>query len=269
MKKQKPDRLFLICLVLLAVAMTVAISYIVVQRNRQKAYEALARQAARMETEAETETETERVSVTETETETEKTAPDIPVDFDMLQEENEDIYAWIYIPDTVVNYPILQSQGDMDVDYYLNYTPDGASGLPGSIYTQSNYNSGCFEDKVTVIYGHNMKNAMFGTLRDFRDEDFRKNHTEILIYTPEHIYTYRPVCAITYDNRHLLYYFDCNNDDYAYGRFLSSIQTERLIPSWVEEPFTVTTEDRMLILSTCNGNQEQRFLVGAVLVDEE
>ena len=51
--------------------------------------------------------------------------------------------------------------------------------------------------------------------------------------------------------------------------FLTSIQTERMLPSWIEEPFTVTGEDHLIVLSTCNGNSTQRFLVGAVLGEKE
>ena len=39
----------------------------------------------------------------------EETAPlQIPVDFNELWKQNSDIYAWIRIPDTPIDYPILQ-----------------------------------------------------------------------------------------------------------------------------------------------------------------
>ena len=40
-----------------------------------------------------------------------------PIDFDSLKETNPDIYAWIEIPDTKINYPIVQSAEDDT--YYL------------------------------------------------------------------------------------------------------------------------------------------------------
>ncbi len=58
-----------------------------------------------------------------------------PIDFEELQEMNPDIYAWIEIPGTQINYPIVQSAGDDD--YYLNHTIEGEEGYPGSIYTES------------------------------------------------------------------------------------------------------------------------------------
>ena len=47
----------------------------------------------------------------------------IPIDFASLKETNEDIYAWIDIPDTNIHYPIVQSQ--TDDSYYLNHTIEG------------------------------------------------------------------------------------------------------------------------------------------------
>ena len=48
---------------------------------------------------------------------------EIPVDFTALQKRNPDVYAWITIPGTQIDYPILQSQ--QDDTYYLTHTIDG------------------------------------------------------------------------------------------------------------------------------------------------
>lgn len=89
--------------------------------------------------------------------EPEETPVQIPVDFSVLQAENPDIYAWIRIADTPVDYPILQSK--VDDDYYMDHTVDDKEGLPGAIMTEYSYNPEPFEsDAVTVVYGHNMQN---------------------------------------------------------------------------------------------------------------
>jgi sortase B len=259
MKKKKPNILFIICLVVLIAAVAVGIGYKVRQQRQKTAYEDLAESVAVEPVSEEQPEEAE-------EAEDEKTV--IPVDFEALQEQNQDIYAWIRIPDTQVDYPVLQSE--TDVDYYLDHTVDKVEGLPGSIYTQYTYNpSGFVEDAVTVVYGHNMRDgSMFGDLSEYLDEEYRTAHPEIQVYTPEHIYTYRIAFCVTFDDRLLLYQYDCSESD-GYEKLLTAIQTERLMPSWMETPFEVTTEDRMIILSTCNGNSTQRFLVGAILTNEE
>ena len=58
-----------------------------------------------------------------------------PIDFEELWKTNEEIYAWIQIPGTDIDYPIAQ-RADDDA-YYLNHTIEGTEGLPGSIYTEA------------------------------------------------------------------------------------------------------------------------------------
>ena len=100
----------------------------------------------------------------ETETASEETAI-IPVKFGELQSVNPDVYAWITVPGTEIDYPILQHPSDNS--YYLMHNIDGSYGYPGCIYTE-NLNSKDFTDNNTVIYGHNMKNgSMFAQLHKF------------------------------------------------------------------------------------------------------
>lgn len=257
MKKQK-NLLFIICLLVLIAAVAFGAGYQINLKRKKDVYENMAQEAV-----AEPEPEEEQEETPEPEPE----LPDIPVDFSKLQEQNPDIYAWIHIEDTVVDYPILQSIGNDD--YYLTHTVDNEAGRPGAIYTQYSYNNYDMTDNVTVIYGHNMRNdSMFGSLSEYLDEEFRDSHSEIQIYTPKHILTYRVVFTITYDNRHILSSFDCSTPE-GYDSLLNSLQTERLMPSWIDDSYNITTDDRLVILSTCNNNSDQRFLVGAVLVNEE
>ena len=70
--------------------------------------------------------------------------PEKNIDFDKLHKEvSEDIYAWIYIPDTNIDYPVFQHPTDNA--YYLEHNVDGSEGYPGCIYTE-NYNSKDFSD---------------------------------------------------------------------------------------------------------------------------
>ena len=88
------------------------------------------------------------------------------IDFAAAQAVNPDVYAWIWIPGTNIDYPILQSETEDDA-YYLNHTIEKKEGLPGTIYTEK-YNGKDFSSPVTVIYGHNMKNgSMFADLHKY------------------------------------------------------------------------------------------------------
>ena len=257
--EKKTNKMFWAFFVIFAAALSFGVWYYVSQKEREQVYTDLAEEAKTEEPEKETEEEPEIP-------EAEKEPVEIPVDFASLKEKNPEIYAWIRISDTSVDYPILQRPEDDG--YYLDHTVDGAEGLPGSIYTES-LNKQDFSDKNTVIYGHNMKDeTMFGSLKYYMDPTYMKQHEQIEIYTPEHIYTYRIFAAVTYDNRHILKSFDFHEDD-QYQQFLDSLSQVRNMSSYINSEIPVTTEDRLLTLSTCNGNNEQRFLVEAVLIDEK
>ena len=173
------NKWFWVFFVIFVIAVGVGAGYYFGQKDREQVYEDLAEKNKKPQEETKQEEQT-----TDEPAEEEKTV-EIPIDFSSLKEKNSEVYAWIRIPDTQVDYPILQRASD-DL-YYLDHTIDGAEGLPGSIYTQS-LNSQDFSDKNTVIYGHNMRDeTMFGGLKSYMDESYMKAHSQILIYTPEHI----------------------------------------------------------------------------------
>lgn len=185
------------------------------------------------------------------------------VDWEGLWEINSDVYAWISIPGTSIDYPILQHSSDNT--YYLNYNIDGSYGYPGCIYTE-NLNSKDFTDNNTVIYGHNMKNGtMFAGLHQFEDSSFFTQNDKIYIYTPGKELTYTIFAAYIYDDRHLLYSFDFTNED-VYAAYLEEIFTRRDLSTNIRTDINVTKEDNIITLVTCMSKQpDKRLLVQAVL----
>ena len=125
-----------------------------------------------------------------------------PVDFAQIIEECPDCYAWIRIPDTNIDYPIVQSPSDNT--FYLDHNSYGDYEYAGAIFTE-NLNAKDFTDPNTVIYGHNMKNgSMFQNLHLFEDRAFMEEHPTFEIYLPDKILTYQVFAAYNYDDRHLL-----------------------------------------------------------------
>lgn len=191
---------------------------------------------------------------------------EIPVDFEALQKDYPDIYAWIQIPDTKIDYPVVQKEGDNA--YYLTHTVDGKEKLEGAIFTED-YNAKDFLDLNTVIYGHNMKNgSMFRGLRDFQDRKFFQEHQDITVYLPDRILHYKVFAAYTYDNRHLLESFDFEDSD-IFDWYLQKVFAHNKMGDNVDTAADVTGEDKIITLSTCNGDKEQRYLVQAVLLSIE
>ena len=71
-----------------------------------------------------------------------------PINFDELQKTNSDIYAWIRIPDTKIDYPIAQREGDPS--YYLSHDMYQQPRFAGCIYTED-CNSKDFMDPNTCL----------------------------------------------------------------------------------------------------------------------
>ena len=222
--------------------------------------------AISVETNEEANALSEEVSNAESpETLTDSTLPhyDCPIDFASLWDINEDVYAWITIPGTIIDYPILQHK--TDDSYYLNYNIDGTEGFPGCIYTEK-ATATDFSDNNTVIYGHNLKDGqMFTQLHKFRDPDFFSDNDTIYIYTPEKEFTYKIFAVYIYDNRHLLNSFDFS-DKNVYKKYLSEIQNLASESGNLRKEIKITDTDKIITLITCTrNNPEKRVYVQAVL----
>ena len=104
------------------------------------------------------------------------------VDFRALKKINPDIVAWIRIPDTSIDYPVVQGNDD---SYYLTHTFKKAEHVAGAIFLDSDNNAD-FSDDKNIIYGHNMKDgSMFRGLRNFLDDEFLKEHHILYLYLPD------------------------------------------------------------------------------------
>lgn len=193
------------------------------------------------------------------------TIPEKNIDWDQLRSENEDIYAWIYIPGTNVDYPIVQHP---DIkSYYLTHNYDHSEGYPGCIYVQ-NVNKKDWSDPNTVIYGHNMNNgSMFNTLHYFEDAVFFDEHQFIYIYTPEANKVYEVFASYPFSDDDLMVCFDYSTPDALLGYF-NSIWTNRSMTSHFRESVVLDENSRIISLSTCIGGEpEMRYLVQAVLLN--
>lgn len=195
-------------------------------------------------------------------------AGEVTIDFGTLQAKNPDIYAWITVPGTNIDYPVLQKTDTSDPydNYYLNHTVDLTEGLPGAIYSQG-VNRRDFKDPVTVLYGHNLKNGgMFADLHQFEDKAFFEENSQIKIYTPKSAFTYEIFAAAEFSDALIPDAYDFSNRS-ELQRYLGDV--------WgckgnFRESTEVSKEQRILTLSTCYSDQdEKRLLIVAVRIEEE
>ena len=193
------------------------------------------------------------------------TIPEKSIDWDELHSQNPDVYAWIYIPGTNIDYPILQHPEEKS--YYLNHNIDGSEGYPGCIYTQ-NVNVKDWTDPNTVIYGHNMNNgSMFHDLHRFEDAVFFDETQYLYIYTPERSLVYEIFAAYPFSNIDLIMCFDYSTPE-ALLVYFDGIWTNRSMTSHFRDSVVLDGDSRIITMSTCIGGQpDMRYLVQAVLLN--
>ena len=121
-----------------------------------------------------------------------------------------------------------------------------------------------------MIYGHNMKDgSMFRDLHEYKDEEFFKENPYIYIYTPDRNYTYQIFAAYRYDNRYILEEYDDFKNSQAFENYLTEILSQENSICNIDKNIAVTSEDRIVTLSTCIGNSDYRYLVQGKLIESE
>ncbi|HBU11664.1 MAG TPA: hypothetical protein DEB31_02710 [Clostridiales bacterium] len=168
-----------------------------------------------------------------------------------LSEINSDYIGWITIPDTRVDYPMVQGSDNVR---YLTTSFEGSYNAAGAIFMEV-ANTEVFASRHAVLYGHNMNNgAMFGELAQYADAAWLADHSRIDIVTADNqVLTYRVFAARKTDVWDAAYRV-AFADDADFTAFAAALGAPAGVP-------------RMLTLSTCTtgGADEERYLVHAAL----
>ena len=190
----------------------------------------------------------------------------LPVDFAQLQAEAPDIYAWLELPDTGIDDPVLQRAG-ADL-FYNSHNAYGQYYMCGAVFSQSAYNGRKFESPMTVLYGHSTvlgQPGAFMELNNYADEAYFDAHREMRVYMPDGMYVYRIFAACVHSNEHLLYCHDFS-DETQFDAFFSSLTEDTSPDSHIDAEALPQAGDKVLTLSTCySANKNLRYLVMGVL----
>ncbi|MGX8775075.1 MAG: class B sortase, partial [Bacillota bacterium] len=145
-----------------------------------------------------------------------------PPSFEEMQEINQDSRAWIIMPGTHIDYPVVQGKDDLE---YAMKDVYGQNSLTGSIYLSS-VNSGDFTDSFNLLYGHYMDNgAMFGDVEKYEDSGYFSSHQNGYLITTEGIYDlhmFARLSADAYDSR---IYFAGDRDSSEFPDFLYYVKS--------------------------------------------
>ena len=116
------------------------------------------------------------------------------VDFAKLKAQSDDVKGWVWLPDSNIDYPIVQGE---DNDFYLHHDINGDYLFDGSIFIDSAV-AEPFRDFHTIIYGHRMRSgAMLHDIGKFRDREYFDRHNVIVIETEDRSYDLHVVAFCT------------------------------------------------------------------------
>lgn len=218
----------------------------------------------------ETETKTrilENVFPEETEEETQE--EETGRDFATLKEQNEDIYAWLTVPGTEIDYPVLQSEED---NFYLTHNLEKKSDRYGSIYSNASCNGTDFSDYNTILYGHNMKNgSMFAGLHKYEEKRFFEENPYFYIETEQGKNTYQIIVAAEYTDVYIPSQYDMKSSS-SVTEFLKSVCSGENADGKINinEEIEIEEVEHIVTLSTCvGGKSTKRYLVIGTLLENE
>lgn len=181
-----------------------------------------------------------------------------------LHNQYEDVVGYIYIPDTNISYPVVQTN---DNSYYLDHTYQKEYSARGSIFMDKSVDFERPSDNF-LIYGHRNRNgAMFDDVIKYENEDFYKSHKTIYFTTLQEDAEYEIIAAFRgrryykYEkNVFRFYYFINAENEAAFNEYVANAKAA----SMYDTGLTAEYGDQLLTLSTCAYHEENgRFAVVA------
>ena len=198
-----------------------------------------------------------------------ESAQDAQVDFRALKEENPEIFAWLYIPDTSIDAPVAQS-GESD-EYYASHNITKENDENGALYIEAaNLTSMC--DFNTVIHGNTAEDGesgLFAELYQFSDPDYFDSHEQMYLYLEDNVLTYEIFAAYERENNSLIRTYDFT---YLSGcdQFLKDMYGIRSMNMMIRSGWEDVTPYHFLVtLTTSRGkDSDSQFIVLAALIED-
>lgn len=193
----------------------------------------------------------------------------------VLLRENEDVVGYIKISNTVVDYPVIQYDGDnveeYGNDYYLSRDIYGNYFFDGCIFMDYRDNFEADDKKQSeniVLYGHNLLNGMmFTDLHKYRkDESFYKENP-IIEFSSNYedykyiIFAYAPVSGYAGDTAYGPDFQYWNMQDLSDKKEFNEYVETVKYRSMISPDIDVQPGDKLLTLSTCHLDEDESRLI--------
>ena len=180
-----------------------------------------------------------------------------------LQSQNSEFIAWLQIPGTSVNYPVVQTS---DTAFYLTHNFKRQKAKAGTLFSlpSTDYRT---PGKNIVIYGHHLShrpNAMFSPLLNYKQASYGRKHSKVLLDSIFRSNTYRVFAVVNWDiDEYWIPMQTGFGSTEEFAAFVQEAQRRSLYDTGVSVPETA----EILTLITCDrsfGGANGRLAVMAV-----
>ena len=184
------------------------------------------------------------------------------VDLSAYLAQNPDFVAWLRIPGTNVDYPVVQTDNP---DYYLNHTFSGKLSVIGTLFSlaDADYQA---PGRNIAIYGHHLRSSgekMFTSLMRYKNPDFYEDNKTVMLdslyrHSEYTIFAVVNMKAGDWEPSRTTF-----SGDAAFMAFVNRAKSESLYDTSVE----VGADDHILTLITCDrsyAGKEGRLVILAV-----
>lgn len=185
-------------------------------------------------------------------------SPYVTDKFAELYEQNNDFVGWLSIPDTLIDYPVMQTKDIPNYYLYRNFNKEYSR--YGTPYLQENCDISKSDN--LIVYGHNMKTKMmFYDLSLYKDISFYEEHKFVYFDTQESKQTYEIFAVfktIAYSSNSFQYNTFVNaSDENDFREYVKTCKSLSLYDTGLSAEYG----DKLLTLSTCDYSTKDGRLV--------
>lgn len=188
----------------------------------------------------------------------------VTVDWDALRAVNPDTVGWVYVPNSRINYPIVQGQ---DNEHYLTYDFDGDQGWLaeyGSVFLDAR-NKGDWSDQLSFVYGHHMNDgSMFADIAGFSDRARFDECRTVYLLTPQGNYRLRSFSLV-----HCSAYDPIVETTFESAEAMASYVQDKMDRSEVAVPDAPKASEikKAFAFATCDSNSSGRYVLFCYIED--
>ena len=189
----------------------------------------------------------------------EDTKKELTAQVRQLSNEHSDSVAWLYIPGTNIDYPVMQSE---DNEYYAHRAADGSYLYAGSLFMDYRCSSD-FSDFNSVIYGHNMGNGtMFADIPNYENEEYFMNHSYGWLTTEDEVWLIDFFAVARTADTSGLYLADPSFEEW---------DTQLRNSASIYKEIGISANDNLIMLSTCTSAEgnSRTVLIGKIIEESD